>query len=173
MAKSVTIDSGWTKPATASWRRPALREVQIGPRILPGVGFVIRGSIADKAGLEADDLIVAVNGKPIFNLEEIVPFLKENAGGKVITLTVNRKGQTLPIELPVPPATAANPNAPMDLGIDWGRVVFSHPTPWSQVKDAATSIFPDGRRAALAEIGRQGGPFQRSGRDHAAVLSGL
>ena len=29
----------------------------------------------------------------------------------------------------------------MDLGIDWGRVVFSHPTPWSQVKDAATSIF--------------------------------
>ena len=29
----------------------------------------------------------------------------------------------------------------MDLGIDWGRVVFNHPTPWSQVKDAATSIF--------------------------------
>ena len=136
----LTINSGWTKPATASWRRPALREVQIGPRIVPGIGFVIRGSVADKAGLEADDLIVAVNGKPIFNLEEIVPFLKENAG-KSITLTVNRKGQMLPIVLPVPSTTATNPNAPMDLGIDWGRVVFSHPTPWSQVKDAATSIF--------------------------------
>ena len=138
--ESVTIDSGWTKPATASWRRPALREVQIGPRIMPGVGFVIRGSIADKAGFKADDLIVAVNGKPIFNLEEIVPFLKDGAG-KSITLTVNRKAQTLPLELPVPAGTAANPNAPMDLGVDWGRVVFSHPTPWSQVKDAATSIF--------------------------------
>ena len=136
----LTIDSGWAKPVTAGWRRPALREVQIGPRIVPGIGFVIRGSIADKAGLEADDLIVSVNGKPIFNLEEIVPFLKENAG-KSITLTVNRKGQMLPIILPVPSATADNPNAPMDLGIDWGRVVFSHPTPWSQVKDAATSIF--------------------------------
>jgi regulator of sigma E protease len=138
--ESLTINSGWTKPATASWRRPALREVQIGPRIVPGIGFVIRGSIADKAGLKADDFIVAVNGKPIFNLEEIVPFLKENAG-KSITLTVNRKGQLLPLELPVPGATTDDPNAPMDLGIDWGRVVFSHPTPWSQVKDAATSIF--------------------------------
>jgi regulator of sigma E protease len=136
----LTINSGWAKPATASWRRPALREVQIGPRIVPGIGFVIRGSVAEKAGLEADDLIVAVNGKPIFNLEEIVPFLKENAG-QSITLTVIRKGQTIPIVLPVPSATATNADAPMDLGIDWGRVMFSHPTPWSQVKDAATSIF--------------------------------
>ncbi|HEY5707507.1 MAG TPA: RIP metalloprotease RseP [Terrimicrobiaceae bacterium] len=136
----LTIDSGWAKPATASWRRPALREVQIGPRIVPGVGFVLRGSIAEKAGLRADDLIVAVNGKPILNLEEIVPFLRENAA-KSIALTVNRKGETVPLELPVPSATAENPNLPMELGIDWGRVVFSHPTPWSQVKDAATSIF--------------------------------
>ena len=50
----LTIDSGWAKPVTAGWRRPALREVQIGPRIMPGIGFVIRGSIADKAGLKAD-----------------------------------------------------------------------------------------------------------------------
>ena len=136
----LTINSGWSKPTTASWRRPALREVQIGPRVLPGVGFVLRGSIADKAGLRPNDLIVAVDGKPIFNLDEIVPFLKENAGGKV-TFTVERGDQTLPIELPAPPASEANPNAPMDLGIDWGRVVFNHPSPWSQVKDAATSIF--------------------------------
>ena len=136
----LTIDSGWAKPVTASWRRPALREVQIGPRIVPGVGFVLRGSVADAAGLKADDLIVSVNGKPIFNLEEIVPFLKDNAG-KSIALMVNRAGQMLPVTLAVPSATEANANAPMDLGIDWGRVVFSHPTPWSQVKDAATSIF--------------------------------
>jgi regulator of sigma E protease len=136
----LTIDSGWAKPVTSGWRRPALREVQIGPRVVPGIGFVLRGSVADAAGLKADDLIVAVNGKPILNLEEIVPFLKENAG-KSIALTVNRAGQMLPITLPVPSATTGNANAPMELGIDWGRVVFSHPTPWSQVKDAATSIF--------------------------------
>ncbi|MGA7215662.1 MAG: RIP metalloprotease RseP [Terrimicrobiaceae bacterium] len=136
----LTIDSGWAKPVTASWRRPALREVQIGPRIVPGIGFVLRGSVADAAGLQADDLIVSVNGTPIFNLEEMVPFLKDNAG-KSIALMVNRGGQMLPVALPVPAATEANANAPMDLGIDWGRVVFSHPTPWSQVKDAATSIF--------------------------------
>jgi regulator of sigma E protease len=136
----LTIHSGWAKPVTASWRRPALREVQIGPRIVPGIGFVIRGSVAERAGLKADDLITAVNGKPILNLEEIVPFLRENAG-KSISLQVSRKGELVSLELPVPAATASNANAPMDLGIDWGRVVFSHPAPWSQVKDAATSIF--------------------------------
>ena len=107
----LTINSGWTKPITSSWRRPALREVQIGPRIVPGIGFVMRGSVADKEGLQPNDLIVAVN----------------------------RNGQMLPVSLAVPGATTEN--APMDLGIDWGRVVLSHPTPWSQVKDAATSIF--------------------------------
>ena len=134
----LTINSGWTKPITSSWRRPALREVQIGPRIVPGIGFVMRGSVADKAGLQPNDLIVAANGTPIFNLDEMVPVLKENAG-KSIELTVNRNGQMLPVSLAVPGATTEN--APMDLGIDWGRVVLSHPTPWSQVKDAATSIF--------------------------------
>jgi regulator of sigma E protease len=134
----LTINSGWTKPITSSWRRPALREVQIGPRIVPGIGFVMRGSVADKAGLQPNDLIVAANGTPIFNLDEMVPVLKENAG-KSIALTVNRNGQMLPVSLAVPGATTEN--APMDLGIDWGRVVLSHPTPWSQVKDAATSIF--------------------------------
>jgi regulator of sigma E protease len=68
----------------------------------------------------------------------MVPVLKENAG-KSIALTVNRNGQMLPVSLAVPGATTEN--APMDLGVDWGRVVLSHPTPWSQVKDAATSIF--------------------------------
>ena len=95
----LTIDSGWAKPVTASWRRPALREVQIGPRIVPGIGFVLRGSVADAAGLQADDLIVSVNGTPIFNLEEMVPFLKDNAG-KSIALMVNRGGQMLPVALP-------------------------------------------------------------------------
>jgi regulator of sigma E protease len=136
----LTINSGWTKPVTSSWRRPALREVQIGPRIVPGIGLVMRGSVAEKAGLQPNDLIVAANGRPIFNLDEMVPVLKENAGTS-IALTVNRNGQTLPVSLAVPAATSGDSNAPMDLGIDWGRVVLSHPTPWSQVKDAATSIF--------------------------------
>jgi hypothetical protein len=46
-------------------------------------------------------LIVAANGTPIFNLDEMVPVLKENAG-KSIELTVNRNGQMLPVSLAVP-----------------------------------------------------------------------
>ena len=135
-----TINSGWTKPETAGWRRPALREVQIAPRIVPGIGFVVHGSAADKAGLKADDLIVAAGGKPLFNLEEIVPLLKENTG-RSLELLVQRGNQQLPISLAVPPATTEKPDGHLDLGIDWGRVRFSHPSPWSQVADAATTIF--------------------------------
>ena len=34
---------GMDEASTASWRRPALREVQIGPRVLPGIGLGYAG----------------------------------------------------------------------------------------------------------------------------------
>ncbi len=136
----LTLDSGWKKPETSSWKRPALRQVEMGPRILPGIGFVVRGSVADQAGLQADDLILTANGTAIYNLEDMVPILKENAG-KSVELTVERSGQSVPVTMTVPAEDPANPDAPMVLGIEWGRVTFSHPLPWIQVKDAATGIF--------------------------------
>ena len=49
--ESLTINSGWTKPATASWRRPALRAVQIGPRIVPGLCAGVRSRTRRDSGL--------------------------------------------------------------------------------------------------------------------------
>jgi len=38
--QEITIPTGWSEsPQASSWRRPALREVQIGPRLIPGVGI--------------------------------------------------------------------------------------------------------------------------------------
>jgi len=136
----LTFNSGWTKPETSGWRRPALRQVQFGPRFVPGINFVVRGSIADKAGLKSNDLITTANGKTVFNLDDLGPVLKENAG-RTIPLTVERNGQTVPLALPVPAATKANPDAPLDLGAEWGRITFTHPGPWRQVSEAATGIF--------------------------------
>jgi len=136
--QEITIPTGWTKPATSSWRRPALREVQIGPRLTPGVGFVVRGSLADKAGFRANDLITSFAGKPVFNLDELGPVIDANRG-KTVDVTVERDGKPVELMLGLPPASAES--KPVDFGIEWGRTSLVHPDPLSQVTDAATSIF--------------------------------
>jgi len=136
--QEIPIPCGWTKPATSSWRRPALREVQIGPRFVPGIGFVVRRSLADKAGLRAGDLITALNGKPLFNLDELGPVVDANRGGS-IAVTLERNGSPVNLTLPLPPASAEG--APVNFGIEWGRTTLVYPAPIAQVKDAATSIF--------------------------------
>ena len=135
----LTINSGWEKPETASWRRPALRKVEIGPRATPGIRLIEPGSIAAGAGLKAGDLVLTANGHPIFNLDEILPLVDGNRG-KSLSLTVDRAGQQVSTVLPIPPKTVGEESIPT-LGIEWGRITYTHPSPWSQIDDAATSIF--------------------------------
>ena len=136
--QEVSIDCGWTKPETSSWRRPALREIQIGPRIVPGVGFVVRGSLADKAGFRADDLVTDLNGEPIFNLSDMGPIIDANRGKEVV-FTVERGAESLQLPMALPPPSPDG--MPVDFGIEWGRTTLAYPNPFHQVKDAATSIF--------------------------------
>jgi regulator of sigma E protease len=136
--QEIAIDSGWTKPETSSWRRPALREIQIGPKVTPGIGFVVRGSLADKAGIKPGDLVSSVNGVPVFNLSELGPVIDKNRG-KEITFGIERGDEELTVQVPLPPP--APDGKPVDFGIEWGRTTLVHPGPVQQVKDAATSIF--------------------------------
>jgi regulator of sigma E protease len=136
--KEMVIESGWRKPDTAGWRRPALREVGIGPHRPAGVGIVVRGSPADQAGLLPGDKIVGVGGTPIGQLDELGEFIRVSHG-KTLQLEVERGTEILPLQLAVP--TTASPDQPVNLGVEWGRITFVHPSPWQQVSDAATSIF--------------------------------
>jgi len=136
--ETVRLESGWTKPAKEGWERPALREVGLGPLLPPGVGLVVSGSPAEKAGLKSRDLITAVNGQPVADLEELGGFLLAQRGQEV-RLDVERAGKPVELALTVPGGT--DEESQIRLGIEWGRISFTHPTPWSQVKEAATSIF--------------------------------
>ncbi len=136
--QEISIDCGWTKPETSNWRRPALREIQIGPRVTPGVGFVVRGSLADQAGFQSGDLVTDLNGEPIFNLSDMGPIIDANRGKEVV-FAVERDGQPLNLSMTLPPAAADG--KPVDFGIEWGRTTLAHPNPFHQVKDAATTIF--------------------------------
>lgn len=138
--KDLTIESGFVKQERAGWQRPSLRQVQIGAEVPAGVGLVVRGSAADKAGFKMNDLITSANGAAIANLSELEPVLKANLG-KQVNFIVQRDGNDVPLTLDLPAASPKAPNDVPNFGIGWGRVYYTHPTPWQQVSDAATSIF--------------------------------
>jgi putative serine protease PepD len=57
------------------------------------------GSPADKAGLQAGDIITAVNGTHVGSVNEFVATIADYAPGNTVTLTVNRGGQTKTVKL--------------------------------------------------------------------------
>ena len=57
------------------------------------------GSPAAKAGLQAGDVITAVNGKTVTSINQFIATIDNYAPGDTVTLTVNRGGQTKTIKL--------------------------------------------------------------------------
>ena len=64
-----------------------------------GAAPIVSGSPAAKAGLQAGDLITAVNGTPVASVNQFVATIANYAPGNTVTLTVNRGGQTKSIKL--------------------------------------------------------------------------
>ncbi len=138
----LTINSGWTKPDTASWRRPALRQVGIGPR------FILERRIC--RAWKTRRRSRTSGRRPHPHGQRNVHFqyrrnralaVDDNPGGS-LNLGVERNGQTVPLvpQRSLPPARRrpAKSRPRHQLG---PRHILSHPAPWTQVSDAATSIF--------------------------------
>ncbi len=64
-----------------------------------GLAPVQAGSPAAKAGLQAGDVITAVNGTPVASINQFVATIANYAPGDTVTLTVNRSGSTKTIKL--------------------------------------------------------------------------
>jgi len=74
------------------------------------IGQVVQGSPAAKAGVQANDIIIRINGTRVRNGDEMMSWVEENTlPGQTIVLTVARENQTLSLQLvlgkrPPPPS---------------------------------------------------------------------
>jgi S1-C subfamily serine protease len=71
------------------------------------VNEVVKGSPADEAGLEEDDIIIKFNGERVWDSRELTDFVRDHNPGDEITLTVLRDGaeQELSLTLERRPAS--------------------------------------------------------------------
>lgn len=102
------------------------------------VGRVVPDSPAARAGLLADDQIVAVGGKTVLTLNQLVEGLRAPPAA-ARELAVLRDGQRQTLTLP------PNPDVEKD-GADIGialksGVVYAHPTPVAQVSESIVKTF--------------------------------
>jgi serine protease Do len=93
----------------------ALLGVVLVPELLdktpPFVESVRDGSAADRAGLRADDLLVAVNGRSVASRAAVGQWLATLADGDPVHLTVIRDGVIVECPLGPRPAATAKPSA--------------------------------------------------------------
>ena len=75
-----------------------------------GSSPIVPGSPAAKAGLQAGDLITAVNGTAVASVNQFVATIANYAPGDTVTLTVNRNGQNkqIKVTLGAQPASATS-----------------------------------------------------------------
>lgn len=92
-----TVEAKPIVPKTKPWMRKGLRQIEILPAETPLVAKVEPESPAAKAGLKANDLIVAINGKRLYHILGVADFIREHPG-ESLTLTVERDGKEIPLQ---------------------------------------------------------------------------
>ena len=97
--RPISVEAKPKIPPTRAWMRKGLRQIEIFPAETPLVARVQPDSPAAKAGLQANDLIVGINGKPLYHINGIDDFVRENPSAP-IQLNLKRGGAdvTVPFE---------------------------------------------------------------------------
>jgi len=76
------------------------------PVVRPVIGEVVKGAVAERAGLQADDQILSVNGEPITDWEQWVTIVRHHPG-KLLQLKIKREGHNIALDL-VPDSVTEN-----------------------------------------------------------------
>jgi len=126
------------KDKTAFWERQSMRKIMIYPAQRAVVGELIPHGPGLRAGLQSNDVVVAVNGKTVFSplgVEDMI----QKAGPTPVVLTVKRGTQKLQLtlvpEIPIAPREITNYCS----GIEWDfsdAISIDHPRPWEQVRSS-------------------------------------
>jgi regulator of sigma E protease len=135
--KELVIESGWEREESPGWKRKSMRKVYIGQRLLPSVGSVEPNSAAAKAGILAGDVVASVNGSPVEDLSKFYELLGTTSG-QPVALVLQRGDSSVPLSI-TPDAPEGEGKVPK-LGISWGRLTLTHPSPVEQVTDAVLTI---------------------------------
>lgn len=102
---------------------------------------VIKGSPAERAGLQPKDLLISIDGKMLVGTSHLIELVQE-MGDREVMLDINRGGEEL--QLPIRPERASEDDS-VKIGIYFGG---AYSLPWSmsgnpvqQIKSDASSIF--------------------------------
>ena len=147
--QEMTLYAKPVREKTEAWERRGLRKIMILPAETAIVAAVQPNSPAALSKLQPNDVILAVNGKPIFSPFAVEEETRSNPN-KPVTLTIKRGKEPLALTMtPVmPEGLAESPAVPKDekyprLGIVWengGIMTVDYPTPLSQIKSSITAM---------------------------------
>jgi regulator of sigma E protease len=116
------------------------------------VSRVKPGSIAERAGLEARDRIVAYAGHPARTVSELSSAI-ESAGadksGKPLPLTIERNGESKTLELRPQDVDAFADGLDWDMGTEVGQVLIGYPAYDSGLREGDEILRIDGHRILL------------------------
>jgi regulator of sigma E protease len=121
-----------------------LKLLNLDPRDHPEVMEVSSGSVADKAGLQRGDHIVAFAGVPIASRDQLIDLIRKRAG-QATELRVERGAQKVTVNVtPVMDPTTKVGRIGIVLGSSSTQVYIVQrpgPTPWEQVRDVLDKTF--------------------------------
>lgn len=136
----LVLKSGFDRPDSKWFQRSGLRQVGLYPAGAAVIGSVIGNSPADRAGLEAGDRVLNVDGNRLFSDVQLARYLKTK-GGESVVLGVEKEGGK-EVELTITPERPLKPEGrdPM-IGVMWAQggdvdVRIVHPNPFAQVADS-------------------------------------